>query len=114
MNSIMGRVPDIAAPTPKPAKPASVMGVSITLSRPNLSSKSLDTCASMDEFSNNFCKNTGNANNVYLVRSLILSNFLSHQEDFGISLHFLRYGFPQRISDSKLQKLQQKKVKKNY
>ena len=38
MNSITGRRPTIAAPTPTPAKPSSVIGVSTTLMAPNSSS----------------------------------------------------------------------------
>ena len=38
MNSIMGRRPAIAAPTPRPANPASAMGASITRLGPNFSS----------------------------------------------------------------------------
>lgn len=43
MNSIMGLQPARAAPTPKPVKPASVIGVSITLSSPNSTDNYLDT-----------------------------------------------------------------------
>lgn len=39
MNSQMGLKPLSAAPTAKPVKPASVMGVSITLRSPNLSKR---------------------------------------------------------------------------
>jgi hypothetical protein len=46
MNSTMGTRPDMAAPTPMPVKPASVMGVSTTRSRPNFSIKPFDTCIS--------------------------------------------------------------------
>ena len=35
MNSTIGFKPDIAAPTPMPAKPCSVIGVSITRRAPN-------------------------------------------------------------------------------
>jgi hypothetical protein len=38
MNSMMGRMPAIAAPTPRPAKPFSAIGVSTTRSGPNSSS----------------------------------------------------------------------------
>lgn len=43
MNSQMGLRPLMAAPTAKPAKPISVIGVSITRFGPNLSSKPLVT-----------------------------------------------------------------------
>jgi hypothetical protein len=43
MNSITGRSPTIAAPTPRPAKPSSVIGVSTTRSSPNRSSSPFDT-----------------------------------------------------------------------
>jgi hypothetical protein len=43
INSQIGLNPDNAAPTAKPAKPASVIGVSITLFGPNLSSRPFDT-----------------------------------------------------------------------
>mmetsp|Transcript_20269 Transcript_20269/g.71676 ORF Transcript_20269/g.71676 Transcript_20269/m.71676 type:complete len:242 (-) Transcript_20269:225-950(-) len=43
MNSMMGRRPACAAPTPRPAKPISVMGVSMTRSPPNLSNSPFDT-----------------------------------------------------------------------
>jgi len=43
MNSITGRTPVIAAPTPRPAKPSSVMGVSTTRISPYLSSSPFDT-----------------------------------------------------------------------
>ena len=39
MNSMMGRSPTIAAPTPNPANPASAMGVSMTRLGPKRSSK---------------------------------------------------------------------------
>ena len=39
MNSTMGLSPPMAAPTPMPANPASVMGVSITRPAPNSSSR---------------------------------------------------------------------------
>ncbi len=43
MNSMMGRRPHMAAPTPTPAKPSSVMGVSTTRISPNSCSSPLDT-----------------------------------------------------------------------
>ena len=43
MNSITGRRPLMAAPTPRPAKPSSVMGVSTTRASPKRSSRPLDT-----------------------------------------------------------------------
>src|SRR5687767_5493224 len=43
MNSITGRSPAIAAPTPSPAKPSSVIGVSTTRISPNSSSMPFDT-----------------------------------------------------------------------
>jgi hypothetical protein len=43
MNSMMGRSPAIAAPTPRPAKPSSVMGESMTRRSPNSSSKPFET-----------------------------------------------------------------------
>ena len=39
MNSTIGRSPAIAAPTPRPAKPYSVIGVSMTRLAPNSSSR---------------------------------------------------------------------------
>ncbi len=43
MNSMIGRRPHMAAPTPTPAKPSSVMGVSTTRISPNSWSSPLDT-----------------------------------------------------------------------
>ncbi len=43
MNSMTGRIPVIAAPTPRPAKPSSVIGVSTTRISPKRSSSPLDT-----------------------------------------------------------------------
>ncbi len=43
MNSMTGRSPVMAAPTPSPAKPSSVMGVSTTRFSPNRSSSPFDT-----------------------------------------------------------------------
>ena len=43
MNSMIGRSPTIAAPTPMPAKPSSVIGVSTTRISPNFSSMPFDT-----------------------------------------------------------------------
>jgi len=43
MNSMIGRSPTIAAPTPTPAKPSSVIGVSTTRISPNSCSSPLDT-----------------------------------------------------------------------
>lgn len=43
INSTIGFNPDKAAPTPKPVNPASVIGVSITLSSPNFYDKVLVT-----------------------------------------------------------------------
>lgn len=40
----IGLRPARAAPTQRPANPCSVIGESITLSSPNLSSNPLDTC----------------------------------------------------------------------
>ena len=42
MNSIIGLLPNIAEPTPIPAKPSSEIGVSITRSAPNSSNIPLD------------------------------------------------------------------------
>jgi hypothetical protein len=43
MNSMTGRSPTMAAPTPSPAKPSSVMGVSTTRFSPNRSMSPFDT-----------------------------------------------------------------------
>ena len=43
MNSMIGRKPTMAAPTPMPAKPDSAMVVSITRRSPNFSSMPSDT-----------------------------------------------------------------------
>ena len=43
MNSMIGRSPTMAAPTPRPEKAASLIGVSITRRGPNLSSIPSDT-----------------------------------------------------------------------
>jgi hypothetical protein len=43
MNSMIGRSPTIAAPTPTPAKPSSVIGVSTTRISPNSCRSPFDT-----------------------------------------------------------------------
>ena len=43
MNSTIGRKPESAEPTAKPVKPASVIGVSMTLFSPYLSNNPFDT-----------------------------------------------------------------------
>ena len=76
MNSTIGFRPVIAAPTPTPAKPCSVIGVSMTRLAPNS------------------CRQTlGN-----LVGTLVLGDFLAHDEDIFIGAHFLGHGIAQRFA----------------
>ena len=62
-----GRSPTIAAPTPTPAKPSSVIGVSTTRIGPNSSSRPRR----------------------HLVGALIHADFLAHEEDAVVALHLL-------------------------
>ena len=76
MNSTMGFRPSKAAPTPRPAKPCSVMGVSITRLSPNSSQQALAD----------------------LVGALIFGDFLAHQEHQLVAAHFLGHGVAQRFA----------------
>ena len=71
MNSMIGRSPTIAAPTPRPEKPASLIGVSITRRGPNLLEHALGD----------------------LVRAVVLGDFLAHEEDVLVALHLLGHGW---------------------
>ena len=69
--------PDIAAPTPTPAKPCSVIGVSITRRAPNSCSRPWRD----------------------LVGALIFRDLFAHQEHVGVAAHLLGHGVAQRVAD---------------
>ena len=76
MNSTMGFSPAKAAPTPTPAKPCSVMGVSTTRWAPNSSSKPLRD----------------------LVGALVFADLLAHEEHGRVAPHLLGHGVAQRLA----------------
>ena len=77
MNSMIGRSPAIAAPTPRPEKPASLIGVSMMRLGPNL-------------FEHPFG---------HLVRAVVLGDLLAHQEDVLVALHLLGHGGAEGFSE---------------
>ena len=76
MNSTIGLRPAKAAPTPTPAKPYSVIGVSTTRVGPNSSSRPWR----------------------HLVGALIFADLLAHDEDRRIAAHLLGHGVAQRLA----------------
>ena len=76
MNSTTGLRPASAAPTPRPAKPCSVIGVSITRLRPELLQQALRD----------------------LVGALIFGDLLAHHEHVFVAAHLLGHGVAQRFA----------------
>ncbi len=76
MNSTIGFRPANAAPTPMPAKPCSVIGVSMMRFGPNSSSRPW----------------------LIFVRALILRDFLAHQQHVAVAAHLLGHGIAQRFA----------------
>ncbi len=76
MNSTIGLSPASAAPTPSPAKPCSVIGVSITRMRAEFLQQALGD----------------------LVGALIFGDLLAHHEDVLVAAHLLRHGVAQRFA----------------
>ena len=76
MNSTIGLSPASAAPMPTPAKPCSVIGVSITRARAEFLQQALGD----------------------LVGALIFGDLLAHDEDVGVAAHFLGHGVAQRLA----------------
>ena len=76
MNSTIGFSPANAAPTPRPAKACSVIGVSMTRRAPNSGQQALR----------------------HLVGALIFGDFLTDHEHVGIAAHFLGHGVAQRLA----------------
>ena len=76
MNSMTGRSPTMAAPTPTPAKPSSVIGVSTTRIGPELVEQPA----------------------AHLVGALVDADLLAHEEDVGVALHLLAEGLVQRVA----------------
>ncbi len=76
MNSTIGFRPAMAAPTPTPAKPCSVIGVSMTRLRTELLQQALGD----------------------LVGALVLGDFLAHDEHVAVAAHFLGHGVAQRLA----------------
>ena len=94
MNSTMGRVPDKAAPTPIPAKPASVIGVSITRFSPCFSNKPLVTYPSKEARTEWATENEKDAphgrkkhHTAYLISTLVLSNFFTKKKHALVARH---------------------------
>ena len=83
MNSTIGRSPAMAAPTPMPAKPCSVIGVSITRLCPELVEQSLAD----------------------LIGALIFRDLLAHQKDAIVAAHLLGHRIPQRLAHGLLDHL---------
>src|SRR5829696_7682301 len=75
MNSTIGRRPTKAAPTPRPAKPCSVIGVSTTRSAPN-------SKQSLGDF----------------VGPLVLGDLFAHHKDIVVATHLLRHRVAQRLA----------------
>ena len=73
MNSTIGFSPANAAPTPMPAKPCSVIGVSITRLRAELLQQSLRD----------------------LVGALVFGDFLAHHEHITVAPHLFGHGIAQ-------------------
>ena len=78
MNSMTGLSPPIAAPVPMPAKPYSVIGVSITRFGAELVEQALRD----------------------LVGALIFGDFLAHHEHALVAAHFLGHRVAQRLADA--------------
>ena len=76
MNSTIGLSPANAAPTPRPAKPCSVIGVSMTRLAPNSSEQPLRD----------------------LVGALILGDLLAHHEDIAVAAHLFGHGVAKRLA----------------
>ena len=83
MNSMIGRRPANAAPTPMPAKPCSVIGVSTTRCGAEFLQQALGD----------------------LVGALILGDFLAHDEDVLVAAHLLGHRLVQRLADGHLDHL---------
>ena len=76
MNSTIGFRPAMAAPTPMPAKPCSVIGVSITRLGAELVEQALAD----------------------LVGALVLRHLLAHQEHVRVAAHLLGHGVAQGLA----------------
>ena len=82
MNSTIGLVPERAAPTPRPAKPASVIGVSITRFSPCFSKSPLVTCIGYHEL------DKMKREQMHLISALVLANFFTKKDNIAIPFHF--------------------------
>merc|ERR1711928_206499 len=110
MNSQIGFKPPIAAPAAIPAKPISVIGVSITLLSPYFFHNPLVTLYAPSYWATSSPRmKTFSSVSVLLpqpsrdfVCSVILGNFLTQNENLFISLHLFIDSCVQRISYSKL------------
>ena len=80
---MIGLSPPIAAPVPTPAKPYSVIGVSITRLRPEFVEQPLGD----------------------LVGALIFGDLLAHHEDAVVGAHLLGHGVAQRLAHGLLHHL---------
>ena len=78
MNSMIGRRPTIAAPTPMPAKPPSAMGVSMTRLLAELLEHALAD----------------------LVRALVVADLFAHEKDAVVALHLLDHRLAEGFSVS--------------
>ena len=77
MNSTIGRSPTVAAPTPRPEKPASLIGVSMHAPRAELVEHPFGD----------------------LVGAVVLRDFLAHEEDVLVALHLLGHGGAEGFSE---------------
>jgi len=78
MNSIIGRNPTIAAPTPRPVNPFSLIGVSII----RLGPKALEQALT------------------HFVRAVVFGDLFPHEENVRITLQFFRERFVQCLTIS--------------
>jgi hypothetical protein len=117
----MGCRPASAAPTVRPAKPDSVMGLSITLFSPKRSRRPLVTLylqtvsatiyfrvlppcrdVSLPNFASFSCSSHTHAAQLTWcgsnIRSVVLRNLLTEHEDLVVPLHLLGHGLVERLS----------------
>ena len=78
MNSMIGRSPTMAAPTPMPANPFSLIGVSMIRLGPETFEQTL----------------------AHFVGAVVFGDFFSHQKDIRIALQLFRERFVQRLTIS--------------